>query len=221
MAAFLDRAFTGAGYRVERAADGARGLHAFDELAPDVLVVDVLLPTIGGLEVVRQIRSRSGVPIMLLGAQHCVGDRVAGLDAGADDYLSKPFAVEELLARVRALLRGRRLAAADALAATRHGVLRYADVRLDQDTREAWRGERRLEVRNKALELLAAFLRRPERVLSRRELLEDAWGYDFLGDSNVIEVTVGHLRQALEAGGEARLVHTVRPVGYILRAVSP
>jgi two-component system response regulator MprA len=123
-----------------------------------------------------------------------------------------------LLARLRAVRRGRELARAGASARARQGILTYADVRLDLDTREAARGARRLELRNKAFELLTWFLRHPERVLSRRELLEDVWGYDFLGDSNVIEVTISHIRQALEAGGEPRLIHTVRPIGYILRA---
>ena len=132
---------------------------------------------------------------------------------------TKPVAIEELLARMRAVLRGRALAAAGAIASTRHGVLRFDDVQLDLDTREASRGARRLELRNKTFELLACFLRHPQRVLSRRELLEEVWGYAFLGDSNVIEVTIGHVRQALEAAGEPRIIHTVRPVGYILRAV--
>ena len=130
----------------------------------------------------------------------------------------KPVAIEELLARMRALFRGRALAAAGAIASTRHGALSFADVRLDLDTREVVRGARRLELRNKTFELLACFLRHPERVLSRRELLEEVWGYEFLGDSNVIEVTVGHVRHALEARGEPRLIHTIRPVGYILHA---
>jgi two-component system, OmpR family, response regulator MprA len=220
LAAFLDRALSAAGYRVERTDDGARALEAFDSLSPDIVMLDLVLPSIGGLEVARQVRARSSVPILMVAAEKSVDDRVAGLDAGADDYLTKPFVLDELLARLRALRRGRALAAADALAATRQGQLRYADLRLDQDKREAWRGARRLELRNKAFELLACFLRQPERVLSRRELLEQVWGYEFLGDSNVIEVTVGHLRQALEAGGEPRLVHTVRPVGYILRAAA-
>src|SRR5713101_5348635 len=203
VSSFLDRALSAAGYRVERASDGPRALAAFEADPPDVVLLDLMVPGMDGL---------------LLAAGDAVGDRVAGLDAGADDYLTKPVAIEELLARMRALFRGRALAAAGAIASTRHGVLTFADVRLDLDTREAVRGERRLELRNKTFELLACFLRHPERVLSRRELLEEVWGYEFLGDSNVIEVTVGHVRQALEAGGEPRLIHTIRPVGYILDA---
>ncbi len=218
VSSFLDRSLSAAGYRVERAPDGPQALAAFGADPPDVVLLDLMVPGMDGLELARRLRARSGVPIVLLAAGDAVCDRVAGLDAGADDYLVKPFAIEELLARMRALFRGRALAAADAIASTRHGVLSFADVRLDLDTREAARGGRRLELRNKTFELLACFLRHPERVLSRRELLEEVWGYEFLGDSNVIEVTVGHVRQALEAGGEPRLIHTIRPVGYILHA---
>jgi two-component system response regulator MprA len=217
MTSFLDRVLSAAGYQVEHSADGVKALAALASLVPDVVVLDPALPGLDGLEVARRMREQSGVPILMLAAQADLEDRIAGLDAGADDYLPKPFAIEELLARLRALRRGRALAAADAIADSRHGVLTFADLRLDQDAREASRGERRLELRHRAFELLACFMRHPERVLSRRELLEEAWGYEFLGDSNVVEVTVGHVRQALEAGGEARLIHTVRPVGYILR----
>jgi two-component system, OmpR family, response regulator MprA len=220
LSAFLSRELGAVGYRVEPIADGGRVLPAFSVLSPDLVVLDLVLPGVDGLELARKVRAQSSVPIVMLAARDGVDDRVAGLDAGADDYLPKPFAVEELLARLRAVLRGRALAAAGAIANVRLGTLEYADVRLDQDTRELTRGGRRLEVRNKAFELLACFMRHPERVLSRRALLEEVWGYEFLGDSNVIEVTVGHVRQALEANGERRLIYTVRPVGYILRAAT-
>jgi two-component system, OmpR family, response regulator MprA len=213
ISAFLDRALVQAGYRVAVAADGPAALATADETPPEVVVLDLMLPGLDGLEVARRLRAGGGVPILMLTARDGVDDRVQGLDAGADDYLVKPFALEELLARLRALLRGRALAVAD----TRRGILSYADVTLDQDTREVKRGERPVELRNKAFELLAYLLHNPDRVVSRRELLEEVWGYDFLGDSNVIEVTVGQLRQKLEAGGEPRVIQTVRPVGYILR----
>ncbi|HYY88390.1 MAG TPA: response regulator transcription factor [Chloroflexota bacterium] len=213
ISAFLDRALVQAGYRVTMAPDGPTALRAAEAGQPDVVVLDVMLPGLDGLEVARRLRAAGGVPILMLTARDGVGDRVQGLDAGADDYLVKPFALEELLARLRALLRGRALAVAE----TRRGVLSYADISLDQDTREVIRGGRRVELRNKAFELLAYCLRNPDRVVSRRELLEEVWGYDFLGDSNVIEVTVGQLRQKLEAAGEARVIQTVRPIGYMLR----
>src|SRR5919206_1904962 len=164
-------------------------------------------PLVLVVEDARRLRASGGVPILMLTARDGVDDRVQGLDAGADDYLVKPFALEELLARLRALLRGRALAVAD----TRRGVLTFADITLDQDTREVTRGERQVELRNKAFELLAYFLRNPGRVLSRRELLEEVWGYDFLGDSNVIEVTVGQLRHKLEAGRAPSGLQTGRP----------
>jgi two-component system response regulator MprA len=218
LSSFLCRELSAAGYRVTCIPDGSQVVAAFPLESPDVVVLDSVLPGIDGLELARTLRARSGVPILMLAERDSVLDRIAGLDAGADDYLPKPFALEDFLARLRALLRGRALAAAGAIADVRLGMLEYADVRLDQDTRELTRGGRRLEVRNKAFELLACFMRHPERVLSRRELLEEVWGYEFLGDSNVIEVTVGHVRQALEANGDPRLIHTVRPVGYMLRA---
>jgi DNA-binding response OmpR family regulator len=218
LASFLTRALGAAGYRVQRTADGIQALAAFDRLRPDVVLLDVLLPGLSGLEVARQLRARTDAPILMVSALDAVDQRIAGLDAGADDYVAKPFALEELLARLRAVLRGRALASAGAAARARQGTLRYADLRLDLDTREVTRGERRIELRNKAFELLAAFLRQPERVLSRRELWQTVWGDEFLGDSNVIEVTVSHIRQALEAHGEPRLIHTVRPIGYILNS---
>src|SRR5882672_4075086 len=160
VASFLDRSLSAAGYHVERASDGPQALAVFESDPPDLVLLDLMVPGMDGLELARRLRARSGVPIVLLAAGDAVAleHRVAGLDAGADDYLTKPVAIEELLARMRALFRGRALAAAGAIASTRHGVLTFADVRLDLDTREAVRGERRLELRNKTFELLACFL---------------------------------------------------------------
>jgi two-component system response regulator MprA len=221
LACFLDRALAAAGYRVERAVDGMHALAALEARTPDLVLVDLVSAGLtDGLELVRRLRARTGVPILMAAADDAVEDRIAGLDAGADDYLPKPFDLQELLARMRALLRGRALAAATATAETRQGVLVYADLRLDLDLREAWRGERRLELRHKGFELLACFLRHPGRVLSRRHLLEQVWGYKFLGESNVIDVTIGHVRRVLEADGESRLIHTVRQSGYILKTRS-
>ena len=218
LASFLDRALAGAGYRVERTADQDHALEAFERLSPDVVLLD---PGPGGLEFARQLRARTDVPIVVLSPSNSLQERVAALDAGADDYVPIPFAIEELLARLRAVRRGRALAAATAAARARQGTLRYADVCIDLDTREVRRGNRKIELRHKAFELLACFMRHPNRVLSRRELLEEVWGYDFLGDSNVIEVTVSNIRQALEAEGEPRLIFTVRPIGYILTLRTP
>ena len=213
MAAFLDRALTYAGYRVALAEDGERALARVEEHAPDLVLLDVMLPGIDGLEVARRLRAGSGLPILMLTAREGLDDRVEGLDAGADDYLAKPFALPELLARLRALLRGRALAVAE----TRRGLLTYADVSLDQDAREASRNGRRLTLRNKELELLAYFLRHPERVFEPRVLLEAVWDYAYLGDANLVHVTLRRLRQELEAGGEPRLIQTVPRGGYVLR----
>jgi two-component system, OmpR family, response regulator MprA len=220
LASFLDRALAAAGYRVEHTTDAVQALDAVEREAPDLVLLDPALPGFSGLELARALRARTDVPIVLLSAHDSVEECVAGLDAGADDYLTIPFAIPELLARLRAVRCGRALASTSANARARQGTLSYADVTLDLDTREVTRRGRRLELRNKAFELLTYFLRHPERVLSRRELLEDVWGYDFLGDSNVIEVTVSGIRQALEQGGEPRLIHTIRPIGYILNARS-
>jgi two-component system response regulator MprA len=215
MAAFLDRALTYAGYRVMVAEDGERALTSAAESAPDLVLLDVMLPGIDGLEVARRLRTdgSGGVPILMLTAREGLDDRIEGLDAGADDYLAKPFALQELLARLRALLRGRALAVAD----TRRGLLSFADVSLDQDAHEAARGGRRLVLRNKELELLAYFLRHPGKVLEPRVLLEAVWGYPYLGDANLVHVTLRRLRQELEAGGLPRLIQTVPRGGYVLR----
>ncbi len=198
LAAFLDRGLTGAGYDVANVRNGR---------APAVIVA-------AGFHRLAQARAENGVPILLLTPGGEVHERIEGLDAGADDVLAKPFDLQELLARVRALSRRRALITAQA----RKGLLSYADLELDQDSREVTRGGRTVTLRNRGFELLAYFLRNQERVLSRGELLQAVWGWRIEdGESNVIEVTVSHLRQALEARGEPRLIHTVRPVGYILK----
>jgi two-component system, OmpR family, response regulator MprA len=211
LASFLDRSLASAGYLAECARDPNEAL----QHQPDVILLQLAR---GGLELIRELRARTDVPIFVVSATNCVGDGVAALDAGADDFLAVPFATEELLARLRAVLRGRALGSEGAIKRANRGRLTYADLWLNLDTREVMRGDRKVDVRNKTFELLTCFMRHPERVLSRRELLGDVWGYDFLGDSNVIEVTVSHLRQALEAAEEPRLIQTVRPVGYILKS---
>jgi len=215
VAAYLDRSLAQEGYEVKRVADGLAALQSAKALTPDLVVLDVGLPGLDGLEVARRLRADSGVPILILTARDGVAERIKGFDAGADDFLAKPFVLDELHARLRALLRRTTLNSAEA----RKGVLEYADLQVDLDRREVRRNGRPVRVRHRAFELLAYFVRHPERVLSRRELIEEVWGQEFLGgDANVVEVTIRHLRQALEAAGEPRIIHTVRPLGYILRS---
>ena len=206
---FLQRGLTYEGYRVEMAADGAAGLALARAEAPDLVILDWMLPGMDGLEVCRRLRAGGPTPILMLTARESVSDRVLGLDAGADDYLVKPFEFDELLARVRALLRRARPEAADLLA--------FADLRLDTGTHQAFRGERPIELTAKEYELLELFMRHPRQVLTREVIFDRVWGYDFGGESNIIEVYVRYLRQKTEAGGEQRLLHTVRGVGYVLR----
>ncbi len=204
------------GYAVSRASDGAEALASIAGHAPDALVIDVMMPRLDGIETTKALRSASNdLPILVLTARDSVGERVEGLDAGADDYLTKPFALEELLARLRALLR--RIAApadGDGLEAE---VLSFSDLSLNPATREVRRGERGIELTRTEFTLLEMFLRRPRRVLDRSFILEEVWGYDFPTTANSLEVYVGYLRRKTEAEGEPRLIHTVRGVGYVLK----
>jgi two-component system response regulator MprA len=196
-------------YEVEEASDGAGALAQHAASPADTIVLDLLMPEVGGLDVCRSLRRRDDpVPILVVTARDAVDDRVEGLDAGADDYLVKPFAIEELRARVRALLR--RTGAGD-------GALRFADVSLDPATREVFRGERRLQLTRTEFNLLELFLRNPRQVLTRSQIYERVWGYDFGATSNALWVYIGYLRRKLEEGGEPRLLQTVRGVGYALR----
>jgi len=200
------------GYAVSMAADGAEALATIAAVDPDVVIMDVMMPRVDGIEATKSLRAAGNdVPILVLTARDSVGDRVGGLDAGADDYLTKPFALQELLARLRALLR-RAVAPGDD-----HEVLSFADLSLDTASREVHRGERRIELTRTEFTLLEMFLRRPRRVLDRSFILEEVWGFDFPTTANSLEVYVGYLRRKTEAEGEPRLIHTVRGVGYVLR----
>mgnify|MGYP003914170129 CR=1 FL=1 len=201
------------GYEVHLAADGAEALAGIGSLAPDVVVMDVMMPRLDGLETTRALRSAGNdVPIIVLTARDAVGDRVEGLDAGADDYLAKPFALPELLARLRALLR--RVVPEDSL---EDETLTFSDLSMNTSTREVTRGSRSMELTRTEFTLLEMFLRRPRRVLDRSFILEEVWGYDFPTTANSLEVYVGYLRRKTEADEEPRLLHTVRGVGYVLK----
>ena len=208
------------GYQVELAADGQQALDALADQRPDAMVLDVMMPRVDGLEVARRLRGTGDdLPILVLTARDAVSDRVAGLDAGADDYLPKPFALEELMARVRALLRRTGPPDPDQVGAPE--VLRFADLELDPGTREVRRGERPISLTRTEFALLELFMAHPKQVLTRSKLLEDVWGYDFPTAGNALEVYVGYLRRKTEAEGEPRLLHTVRGVGYVLRETPP
>jgi two-component system response regulator MprA len=202
------------GYDVSLAADGAEALAGLSAGAsPDVVVMDVMMPRLDGIETTKALRKAGhDVPILVLTARDAVGDRVEGLDAGADDYLTKPFALQELLARLRALLR--RIAPLEGEA---DEVLAFADLSMDLPSREVRRGDRVIELTRTEFTLLEMFLRRPRRVLERSFILEEVWGYDFPTTANSLEVYVGYLRRKTEAEGEPRLIHTVRGVGYVLK----
>jgi two-component system response regulator MprA len=206
----LERALKLEGYEVELAADGDEALAAVAGAAPDAIVLDVLMPNRDGLSTCRELRDRGDrTPVLMLTARDAVKDRVDGLDAGADDYVVKPFALEELLARLRALLRRGDSGG--------NGELTYADLSLDPATREVRRGSRGVELTKTEFALLEQLIRHPRVVLTRSQLFEAVWGYDFGPRSNSLEVYVGYLRRKTEAGGEPRLIQTVRGVGYALR----
>jgi len=209
----LERALRLDRYDVELAGDGEEALDALAKSPPDAVILDIGMPKLDGLEVCRRMRQAGDrTPILMLTARDAIDDRVAGLDAGADDYLIKPFALRELLARVRALLR--RAGDEDG----REESLAFADLRLDLRAHEAWRGERMLSLTRTEFLLLELFLRHPRQVLTRSTIFESVWGYDFGSSSNSLGVYMGYLRRKTEVGDEPRLLHTVRGVGYVLRA---
>ena len=207
----LRRALELEGYEIELAGDGSEALDRLESSEePDAMILDILMPGVDGLEVCRRVRATgSKLPVLMLTARTEVEDRVAGLDAGADDYVTKPFALEELLARVRALLRRATDEDGD--------VLRFADLELDPGTREVRRGDRQIELTRTEFSLLELFLQNPRQVLTRSVIFERVWGYDFGFASNSLDVYIGYLRRKTEAAGEPRLIHTVRGVGYALR----
>jgi len=210
LAQFVELELKYEGYEAIVAADGLAGLSAARELQPDLIVLDWMLPGVSGLEICRRLRmTGSDVPIILLTAKDDVSDRVAGLDAGADDYVVKPFSIEELFARIRAHLRRTQ--------EEETGLLEFSDLRMNVNTREVYRGKRAIELTAKEFDLLEYLLAHPRQVLTRDQILERVWGYDFMGDSNIIEVYVRYLRLKLEAESEKRLIQTVRGVGYVLR----
>lgn len=206
---FLRRGLIYEGYTVDTASDGIEALAKARESEPDLVILDIMMPGIDGIEVCKRLRQAGAVPILMLTAKGSVSDRVMGLDSGADDYLVKPFAFDELLARMRALLRRRQPLDRE--------VLRFNDLSLDTAAREVKRGDELIELTSQEFALLELFMRHPRQVLNREAIYEKVWGYDFGGESNVIEVYVRYLRSKLEASGKPRLIHTVRGVGYVLR----
>ena len=211
LAKFVELELGFEGYQVSVANDGLTGLTMARESNPDLILLDWMLPGMTGLEICRRLRSTGDkVPIILLTAKDEVSDRVAGLDAGADDYVVKPFSVEELLARVRARIRSKSDEDGE-------DFLQFEDLKLNRGTREVYRNGRLIELTAKEFDLLEYLLRHPRQVITRDKILEEVWGYDFMGDSNIIEVYVRYLRLKLEANDEKRLIKTVRGVGYVLR----
>jgi two-component system, OmpR family, response regulator MprA len=206
---FLRRGFAFESYQVETALDGQEGLVKSREWHPDLIVLDWMLPGMDGLEVCRRLRASGPVPILMLTAKDMIQDRVQGLDAGADDYMVKPFELDELMARIRALLRRTQ--------PDRVPTLTFADLTLDTSSRQALRNNREIQLTAKEYDLLELFMRHPRQVLTREMIFDRVWGYDFGGESNVLDVYIRYLRQKLVIGTEQQLIHTVRGVGYVLR----
>ncbi|MGA9398933.1 MAG: response regulator transcription factor [Anaerolineaceae bacterium] len=208
----LHRVLSYEGYEIFKALNGQQGLNSARENHPDLVILDIMLPGMDGLEVCRRLRLGGTIPILMLTAKDTIQDRVTGLDAGADDYLVKPFEVDELLARLRALLRRTQ--------SDRQPILNFADLTLDTNTRQAYRKGREINLTATEYDLIELFLHHPRQVLTREVIFDRVWGYDFGGESNVLDVYIRYLRQKLEEGGEPRLIFTVRGVGYVLREQS-
>ncbi len=209
IADFLRRGLTYEGFQVDVRFDGEAGLKAARDSPPDLVILDVMLPGIDGIEVCRRLRAGGPVPVLMLTAKDTVADKVKGLDSGADDYMVKPFSFDELIARVRALLRRTR--------PSEEMVVHFGDLTLNVTTREVTRGERKIDLTTKEFDLLHFFMRHPRQVLPRELIYDRIWGYDFGGESNILEVYIRYLRSKLEANNEPRLIQTVRGVGYALR----
>ncbi len=206
---FVRRGLAYEGYKVDTAADGSEALAKAREKEPDLVILDIMMPGIDGLEVSKRLRQGSDVPILMLTAKGTVADKVTGLESGADDYLVKPFAFDELLARVRALLRRHQ--------PREEETLRFSDLSLNTATREVRRGKDPIELTAQEFDLLELFIRHPRQVLKRDLIYERVWGYDFEGESNVIEVYIRYLRSKVEVRDKPRLIHTVRGVGYVMK----
>lgn len=209
ISASLKRVLTYEKFDVYVAGNGSEAIEMLSTCKPDLVILDVMMPGLSGIEVCRAIKRSSAVPVLFLSARDEVSDRVEGLNSGGDDYLIKPFAYEELLARIRVLLRRSR--------ETRPQVLQCADLTLDVESHTVFRGKRKLELSSTEYQLMVYLMFNPRRVLTKDMILEAVWGYDFGGESNVVEVYVSYLRTKLELGGECRLIHTVRGSGYILK----
>ena len=210
LARFVELELSSEGYNINVAHDGIAGLTLARELLPDLIILDWMLPGLSGLEICRRLRATGiSIPVILLTAKDEVNDRVAGLDAGADDYVVKPFSIEELLARIRAHLRRTQ--------ETDQDIFQFEDLSLNHLTRQVYRGKRAIELTAKEFDLLEYILSHPRQVFTKDQILQKVWGYDFMGNSNIIEVYIRYLRLKLEENSEKRLIHTVRGVGYVLR----